>query len=223
VDYNDYLTRVATTMVQSDTADPDWLSMLSASIDYAEKRIYRELDLLDTLVADTSLSTTANNRLLPIGNATLGRFVKLASVNAVTPTGVQTVDDGTRVPLSPVSKEWLNAVYPSSLQNGVPAYYALIDSQTLILGPWPDQAYKMELIGNIRPVPLSSQNSETILSLYFPDLMFAAGMIHVSGFMRNFGSQADNPQMAMSWETVYEKLKEGASIEEAKKALGAAA
>lgn len=222
MDYNDYLTRVASTMVQDDTTDPDWLSMLAQSIDYAEKRIYRELDLLDTLIADTTLTTTANNRLMPIGGAP-ARFVKLASVNAVTPSGVSNVDAGTRNPLSPVSKEFINALYPSSNQNGVPKYYALLDSQTLILGPWPDQAYKMELIGNIRPVPLSSSNTETILSLYFPDLFFAAGMIHVSGWMRNFGSQADNPQMAQSWETVYEKLKEGATIEEAKKALGAAA
>lgn len=222
MNYNDYLTRVASTMVQNDTADPDWLSMLSASIDYAEKRIYRELDLLDTLITNTSLTTTANNRLLSIAG-TSARFVKLSSVNAVTPSGASSVDTGTRVPLSPVSKAFINALYPSSAMNGVPAYYALIDSQTLILGPWPDQAYKIELIGNIRPTPLSSSNAETILSLYFPDLMFAAGMIHASAWMRNFGSQADNPQMAQSWEATYEKLKEGAAIEEAKKALGAAA
>ena len=223
MNYTEFVARMASTMVQEDTADSDWQIMLGAAIDYAELRIYRELDLLDTIVADTSLVTTGGARLLSISDAQVGRFVKLHSVNAITPSGASSPDTGTRSPLAPVSKAFINALYPSSAQNGVPRYYALIDSQTLLLGPWPDEAYKMELLGNIRPTPLSSANSTTILTLYFPDLFHACAMIFASGWMRNFGSQADNPQMAVSWEAVYEKLKDGAAIEEAKKALGAAA
>lgn len=223
MDFAEFQTRMATTTVQENTADADWQSMLGGAIEYAEQRIYRELDLLDTIVPVTNLLTTANQRTMSLASAAPGRLVKLHSVNVITPTGASSIDAGTRNPCSPVSKAFINALYPSSAQNGVPRYYALIDSQTILFGPWPDQAYLTEILGNIRPTPLSSSNTTTILTLYLPDLFFAAAMVFASGWMRNYGSQADNPQMAMSWEQVYEKLKESAAIEEAKKAMEAAA
>ena len=36
--------------------------------------------------------------------------------------------------------------------------------------------------------------------------MVAAGMIFASGYMRDFGAQTDNPQMAQSWESQYNNL-----------------
>ena len=41
-------------------------------------------------------------------------------------------------------------------------------------------------------------------------------MVFVSGYMRDFGSQADNQQMSVSWEQQYQTLFKSASVEQAR-------
>jgi hypothetical protein len=60
---------------------------------------------------------------------------------------------------------------------------------------------------------LSATNSTTWLSLNVPELMVAAGMVFAAGYMRNFGSQADDPKMATSWETQYSTLLKSANTD----------
>jgi hypothetical protein len=43
--------------------------------------------------------------------------------------------------------------------------------------------------------------------------MIAAGMIFAAGYMRDFGSQADDPKMAQSWEAQYGNLMKSASVD----------
>ena len=47
--------------------------------------------------------------------------------------------------------------------------------------------------------------------------MVAAMMIFMSGYMRDFGSQADNPQQANSWESQYNNLFKSANLLELRK------
>jgi hypothetical protein len=93
----------------------------------------------------------------------------------------------------------------------------MLDQFTIILGPWPDANYQVEVIGTIRPTPLSATNTTTFLTTYLPDLFLAASMIFASGYQRDFGSQADNPQQSASWEMQYEKLFASANAEELRK------
>ena len=86
----------------------------------------------------------------------------------------------------------------------------------IILGPAPDQTYFLEVIGIQRPLALSSGNSSTVLTQYVPDLFFAASMIQLAGFMRDYGGQSDNPQNAMSWEMQYKTLFQSAEVEQAR-------
>jgi hypothetical protein len=44
-----------------------------------------------------------------------------------------------------------------------------------------------------------------------------ASMIYVSAFQRNFGRQSDDPAMAQSYESQYQALLKGATIEEYRK------
>jgi hypothetical protein len=44
----------------------------------------------------------------------------------------------------------------------------------------------------------------------------AASMVFASGYMRNFGSQADDPRMSQSWESQYQLLKASAQTEQAR-------
>jgi hypothetical protein len=95
--------------------------------------------------------------------------------------------------------------------------YYMKDQWTIILGPAPSAPYNIEILGTIRPVPLSPTNSQTFLTQYLPDLFTAASMVFMSGYQRDFGSQSDNPQQAQSWENQYQLLFKSANAEEMRK------
>ena len=198
-----------------DPADTNFLAQVSSSIDYGEQRLYRDLDLLSTVVRDTSGVLTIGSRGFTFPS-TFGRFVVTNGFNIFTPVGTPT-SSSTRNQLIPCSRDVLDMLWPSLTGAGVPALYAMITDQSIIVGPAPDQAYAIEVIGTIRPTPLSASNTTTYLTLYLPDLWFAATMIFWSGYMRNFGAQADDPKMAVSWESQYQALLASANVEEARK------
>lgn len=211
--YATYKTALATLSVVPET-DPNWLAILPDTIDYAELRIYRDLDLLSTVKTDTSYTTAVNTSQVQLAS---GEFVTLQNINVVTPAGTTTPDNGTRVPLLPVTKEYIQYAWPSNTNAGVPSYFAMIDERTFSLGPWPDNNYTLEIIGTYRPPTLSSVNTTTFISQYLPDLFLMASMIFISGYQRNFGRQSDDPQMAQSYEAQYQSLLKGATVEEYRK------
>lgn len=215
--YSTYKTALATLSVVPEN-DPNWLAILPDTIDYAELRIYRDLDLLSTVLTDTSFSTTANASKVQI---TQGTFVTLQNVNVITPAGTSDPDLGTRVPVLPVSKEYIQYSWPNSTNPGVPQYFAMIDERTFSLGPWPDAAYTLEIIGTYRPQTLSETNTTTFISQYLPDLFLMASMVFISGYQRNFGRQSDDPAMAQSYESQYQALLRGATVEEYRKKFAA--
>lgn len=217
--YATYKTALATLSVVPDT-DPNWLAMLPNAIDYAELRIYRDIDLLSTVTANTSYSTSANASKVTLPE---GTFVTLQNVNVITPSGTGNPDQGTRVPLLPVSKEYIQYAWPSATNAGVPAYFAMQDERSFTLGPWPNNTYTLEIIGTIRPPSLSAVNTTTFISQYLPDLFLMASMIFISGYQRNFGRQSDDPQMAQSYESQYMALLKGATVEEYRKKFAASA
>ena len=171
--YATYKTALATLSVVPET-DPNWLAILPDAIDYAELRIYRDLDLLSTVRTNTTFATTANASKVQL---TQGTFVTLQNVNVITPAGTSNPDLGTRNPVLPVSKEYIQYSWPSSSNAGVPQYFAMIDEKTFSLGPWPNAAYTLEIIGTYRPDTLSSSNTTTFISQYLPDLFLMASMI----------------------------------------------
>ena len=215
--YSTYKTALATLSVVPET-DANWLAILPDAIDYAELRIYRDLDLLSTVQVNTSFSTTINASKVAL---TQGTFVTLQNVNVITPAGTTNPDLGTRVPLLPVSKEYIQYSWPSATNAGIPSYFAMIDERTFSLGPWPSAAYTLEIIGTIRPATLSASNTTTFISQYLPDLFLMASMIFISGYQRNFGRQSDDPQMAQSYESQYQALLKGATVEEYRKKFAA--
>jgi len=215
--YSTYKTAVATLAVVPET-DANFLTILPDTIDYAELRIYRDLDLLSTVISNTSFSTSANSSKVAI---TEGTFVTLQNINVITPSGTSNPDSGTRNPLLPVSKEYIQYSWPSSTNSGVPEYFAMIDERTFSLGPWPDANYTLEIIGTYRPDSLSASNTTTFISQYLPDIFLMASMIFISGYQRNFGRQSDDPAMSQSYESQYQALLRGATVEEYRKKFAA--
>lgn len=216
-DYNWYISTMNSLIETDILNNTSWSNVLQEMIAYAELRMQRDLDLLQTVTADSSYVFTPSNRSLKL---TTGEFVTVQDVNVITPAGSPPTT-GTRNQLYPVSKEFLDLIYNSSANATVPQFFAMLDNQTILVGPWPDSNYTAEVIGTVRFTPLSATNTTTPLTLYFPDMFIAASMIFASGQMRNFGSQADDPKMAVSWETQYQALLASAVTEEARKKFAA--
>ena len=210
--YSDYVTQIATLAV-TQTTNPNLIIILPQTITYAENRIYRDLDFLTTVSTNTySISAGSRNITVPVGD-----FVTTQEVNVITPPGATPADSGTRNQLIPVTKEFLNAVYPSVSGSGIPQYYAMLNQSSMVVGPWANNTYYVEVVGTIRPDSLSATNTTTFISLYLPDLFIMASMIYVSGYQRNFGRQSDDPSMAQSYESQYQALLKSAMVEEARK------
>ena len=216
---NSYIQQIANLAVVSDT-DANFLILLPQMISYAENRMYRDLDFLSTVTRSSSYQFTAGNRNLTIPAAD---FMTIQELNVITPATITNPEQGTRNPLLPTTKEFLNNVYSTLGVTAVPEYFAMINQNNVIVGPWPDNTYTVEVTGTVRPASLSSTNQTTFISLYLPDVFLMASMIFVSGYQRNFGRQSDDPAMAQSYEGQYKALLTGAMIEEARKKFQASA
>ena len=209
--YSQYVANLANFLVIPAT-DPNYQAALPTIIDDGEQRIYRELDLLSTIVRDTSGTLTANSR-----NFTLPQHIVVTeNFNVFTPSGTTT----NRKQLVPVARDFLDAIWGNEAAPStpsVPDYYAMITDQQIIVGPPPDAAYTMEVIGTIRPTPLSATNTSTYLTLYLPDLFFAESCIIGYAFLKDFGAAADDPRASVTWNSHYQDLWTSANTEEQRK------
>jgi len=201
-------------------SDVNFLSLAPQMVSYAELRILRDVDLLNTVATVPGYSLIANRRTVTVP---LGVFVTLQEINAITPVGTADPDAGVRHTMYPTTKEYINAVHNSAAGAGLPTCFAMISDSLIAFGPWPDANYALEIVGTVRPPSLSSTNTSTFISTYLPDLFVMASMVWISGYQRNFGRQSDDPQMAVSFESQYQTLLKGTVIEEARKKFQSAA
>lgn len=203
--------------------DNNFQGPLPFIIDQAEGMLYRDLDLPVTSVTDTSVICSSGIRTVSL-STTQGEPLTIETLNLFSSAGT-TSSNGTRIPLVPSSKAVIDAIYPSAASSncGTPEFFARVSNLEFMLGPTPDQAYGTEAIFTIRPVPLSASNSSTWLTQNLPELMIAASMIAAAGYMRDFGSQSDNPQLAVSWKSQYDALMKSAMTDSARMKFESAA
>lgn len=219
--------------------EPNFVAILPTIVDYAEQRCYRELDLM---IAEARqwfpMTPYQRAQAFPVANALLAlgatatqilivERVKIWPSNYVPSPGPPTVPPAfTGEPAIPTSMDYLDAVYGGIYPNpgpmGRPINFAMLDDQTLAFGPMPDQAYVFEIHGNARPVPLYNEapgdgTQTTFLTTVLPDLFLACAMVSAAGYRKNYGAQADDPRMAISWETQYNELLASAKNEEMRK------
>lgn len=212
--YTQYVSSLANLLVVP-ASDAGFQAVLPNIIDDAEQRLYRELDLLSTSARATGTFTAgARTFNLP---STQGTFIVTDEINIITPAGTTDPESGTRNSLVPTSNEMLNVLWPSVTGSTVPQYFSMFDQDTIIVGPWPAAAYTVEVVGTIRPNAISTSNTTTLLSVYFPDLLIAASMVFAAGYQKNFGAANDDPKVAVTWESHYQALITSAQTEEARK------
>ena len=194
-------------VIPTDNIDVNFQNIIPRMIEYAELRIYREMDFAVASAALTTTLVTANRSI----TMPAGIFI-VDQINVITPASQTVPDSGTRNPMQRVSLDYLNTVY-STTTTGMPVCYAMLSDTIAKIGPPPDNTYTIEVVGVTRPAALSPANTTTYLTTNLPDLFVAASMVFGTGYQANFGSQADNPQQAQSWEATYQTLKQGVDIE----------
>ena len=232
--YNGYVQAVATLAVIPtvttnnvvSTGSPEFNTLIPQMLNYAELRIQRDLDLFATQIDNSTYTLTAGSNLLSLSN---NDFVTVQDI---------LLTNGTKkTALTPVSKEFLQAVYDDSSVTGAPQYFAPYggDAATVgntsilfMLGPYPDQNYGLTVIGTSRAPTLAQYNADpvastttTYISTWLPDLLVMASMVFAAGYQRNFSATSDDPQMAVNYEKQYQALLKGPMIEEARKRFAA--
>jgi hypothetical protein len=218
LNYSQFVTELAL-LSQYDETDPNFVSNLPSCIDYATDRIVRELNLLSTVTSNSTLQTSTTSRVVSLA-ALSPVFNVLQDINLLTPAGVTNPDLAARVPLTIQSRAYMNQVYGTAptqpgAVTGPPQCFALITDQTIMVAPYPDAVYNLEIVGTVRPTPLSVANPTNWIGTYLPDLYLAAAMIQMSAFKMNFGAMSDDPKMAISWSDQYTTLRDSASVEDA--------
>ena len=235
--YNGYVTQVATMAVvnvQTTSGivvgvDADFNAIIPQMLNYAELRIQRDLDLLPSQTSRPYTLTIGSNQL------------QLGAYDFVTVQTITLNVSNVTYPLLASTKEYLQNVYGSSAvgSRGRPKIFAIYGGDlstggetynNILLGPYPDIAYNVEVIGTVR-LPTLYENATTplaatvttFISTYFPDLLIQASLIYISQFQRNFGQASNDPAMGPTYELQYQNLLRAAAVEEGRKKFSASA
>lgn len=181
-------------------------------IDYTENRLQRDLDFINTIVVDATGSLTANNRAFTLPTD-VGTYVVVTEA-ALVISGVR------QAAMLPVSKEFLDAVYPSNTAASTPSHPTIwcpYNGTQILVGPPPDTTYGIEITGTQRCTQLSSTNTSNFLTLNMPDMYIAASIVYIATYQRDYGISSDDPHLAPTWEQKYKDLLASASVEELRK------
>jgi hypothetical protein len=201
--------------------DPDFVIALPEAIGYANNRICRQVDFLEFSTAQSGPAMVVGNRNVDI-SALVPELVVVEQINVITPPGMAP-DSGTRNPLTPIAKPYLDLVYNSSASPGMPKYFSMLNTGSLIVGPFPDMAYGVEVFGTYRPAPISAGTTTTWICDHLPEAFVAACMVRLSGWRKSYDVPgADDPQGAGYWEGQYTKAMDGIDMEESRKSWQAA-
>ena len=205
--YDDFSARLAMLLQVDPTTDADWAVFLPQAVEAAELRCYRDLDPLAVRKsAQIPVAAAAATFTLP-SDCSIPRDLSYVAL----PAGVSSPHIARR------DDTFLLELCPPGSVSGNPKYWALTAADAGLLAPAPSGTVTLSLSYTFRPTPLAASNENTWLATWCPDLMIAAAMVFGSGYQRNYGAQADDPQQGVSWETQYGKLLAGAAREESRR------
>jgi hypothetical protein len=192
-------------MAVVDQTDANYLAILPAMVTYAENRMYRDLDFLFTSTSITGYAITNGSRQITIPEGTI---VVSEQINVITPAGQINPDAGTRNPLLPTTKEYLDAVYGSASYTGIPRYFVPFNDNLFLVGPFSDATYYVEIVGTYRPASLSSTNTTTWVSLNAPEALLYACLIQAYSYTKG------PPDMLKYFTESYQQAIQGLGIEQ---------
>ena len=175
-------------------------TIVNGIIEDAEFRILRDVD------------SDNNRRYATALLAVNTRFVQTPD-NALVIRSAQIVDsDGTAAADNRDFLQYRDTSFMSEFNNlnsqGVPKYYSNWDETRIVVAPTPDQTYQIQLNYILKPEGLSSTNTETYLSKFFPNGLLYACLIEAYGFLKGPND------LLQLYEGKYKQAVEGFSIEQ---------
>lgn len=115
------------------STETSFVANIPTFVQLAEERIYNSVQI--PAIRRNQIGTlTANNKYLTLPGDWLATF-SLAVI----------ASDGSQEFLLDKDVNFIRQSYPSPTDTGVPAYYAIFDQNTLILGPTPNSNYQVEM------------------------------------------------------------------------------
>lgn len=196
MNFAEFVARLANTAV-FDPTDPDFLAMVPQAIEHAELRCARDLDPI-----------VARARWPGVLAPGASSFVVPAECVAVRAVWLSVGGAWRRLDRRGV--EFLR-LYSGDGVAGVPRYWGTLDGVTVDLAPGWAAGGAVEIDYTRRLNGMSEAVPETWLGTWVPDLLFAAAMVFVAGYQKDFGAQAAD---GVSWEALYRTALESAVVEE---------
>ena len=91
---------------------------------------------------------------------------------------------------------------------GVPKYYGMWDKDTIVIAPTPNATYEIQLNYILKDPGLSSTNTTTYISEYFPNGLLYACLVEAFSFLKGPND------LLQLYEGKYKQVVEGFSIEQ---------
>ena len=176
-------------------------SICNGFIQDAEFRIFRDVDS-DNNRRYATASLVAGQRYIDIPDNAL--VIRSAQIVDIDPNTSPATDRG----LMEYRDTNFMAEYNPNDSQGTPKYWSYWDQNTIVFAPVPDQAYTIQLNYILKDVGLSSTNTTTYLSTYFPNGLLYASLVEAFSFLKG---PADLLQL---YEGKYKQAVEGFTIEQ---------
>jgi hypothetical protein len=176
--------------------DPIVYAQLPELINFAERRISRELKVLGFVVPATF---TMQPGLAVYAKPDRWREIISLNVGSSATSNV-------RNQIFPRSYEYLRTYWPDDTQtwtttygvSGPPKFYAEYGYQNIIVAPTPDLAYPAELVYYEEPALLDTTNTTNWITQYAPNLLLYSTLLECAPFLKN-------DERIATWQAMYDR------------------
>ena len=175
-------------------------SIVNGIIENAEWRIFRDVDS-DNNKRYATANLITSQRFIDVPNDLL----VVRSAQIVDSDGVGQANNRDFLQFRDTS--FMSEFNPAE-STGVPKYYGMWDKDTIIIAPTPNATYEIQLNYILKDPGLSSTNTTTYISEYFPNGLLYACLVEAFSFLKGPND------LLQLYEGKYKQVVEGFSIEQ---------
>ena len=175
-------------------------TILDGIIENAEFRILRDID------------SDSNRRYDTANLITSDRFINRPAGLLIVRSAQIVDSQGSSQPNNREFLQYRDTSFMSEFNptesTGVPKYYSLWDEQKIVVAPTPDATYTIQLNYILKDAGLSSTNTQTYISKYFPNGLLYACLAEAYSFLKGPND------LLQLYEGKYKQVLEGFSVEQ---------
>ena len=194
MDYTSLKADIATVLQRTDLT-----TYIPTFIDYAERRIARELQPLGFRVFASSTMTAGSTGAIITQPTRLTSFISFVVLSNAAGTGTGAI----RHPVRERKYSFIRSYWPDQTLTGLPKFFAQMDNNNVIVAPSPVAAFVYEMAYRQRLAPLSGSNTTNVLTDEFPELLLYASLMESSLYLK------DDPRLPV-WQGHYDRLLKSA-------------